>query len=113
LREGFCERGWETPQEALTESIGQADEILARTPEYYSALDAKGLALCGSALCAERRGDIYVALTGQAVETFKKARKIAPHAGIVKQVRRLLDELVKCDEEGILKDVSSAIEGKD
>jgi hypothetical protein len=32
------------------------------------------------------------------------ARKIAPHVGIVKRVLQLFDELVKCDEEGILKD---------
>jgi hypothetical protein len=46
-----------------------------------------------------------------AIETFRKARKIAPHAGVVKRVSRLFDELVKCDEEGILKDVRNAVEG--
>ena len=34
-----------------------------------------------------------------------------PHAG-VKSVFRLFDELVKCDEEGILKGVRKVIEGK-
>ena len=38
------------------------------------------------------------------------ARKIAPHAGMVKCVLRLFDELVKCDDEGILKDVRKAAE---
>jgi hypothetical protein len=47
------------------------------------------------------------------VEMFRKARKIAPHAGVVKSVLRLFDELVKCDEEGILKDVRNAVEGKE
>ena len=37
--------------------------------------------------------------------------KIAPHAGVVKSVLRLFDELVKCDEEGLLKDVRKATEG--
>ncbi len=46
-----------------------------------------------------------------AIETFRKARKIAPHAGVVKSVLRLFDELVKCDEDGILKDVRKAAEG--
>ena len=32
---------------AFVRAIGQADEILSKTAEYYSALDAKGLALCG------------------------------------------------------------------
>ncbi|MDP1779256.1 MAG: hypothetical protein Q8K73_03185 [Anaerolineales bacterium] len=47
----------------------------------------------------------------QAIETFRAARKIALHAGVVKSVLRLFDELVKCDEEGILKDVRKVIEG--
>jgi tetratricopeptide (TPR) repeat protein len=108
-------------QEAFTRSVAQANEILAKTPEYYEALDANGLSICGLILAG--RGDPSmptevrdesrrVALT-EAVETFRKARKIAPHAGVVKRVLRLFDELVKCDEEGILKDVRSAVEGKE
>jgi len=100
-------------QEAFTKSIAQADEILTKTPDYYSALDAKGLALCGRAVSGEwkvgsgerERGEIIA----EAVETFRKARKIAPHAGVVKSVLRLFDELVKCDEEGVLKDVREVI----
>ena len=122
----------ETAQEAFTKSIAQADEILAKTPDYYSALDAKGLALCGLILAG--RGDPSMP-TGanvgktvppdkvtvsagrvaptvdEAIETFRKARKIAPHAGVVKSVLRLFDELVKCDEEGVLKGVREAIAG--
>jgi tetratricopeptide (TPR) repeat protein len=108
----------ETAQEAFAKSIGQADEILAKTPEYYSALDAKGLALCGLAVADGGRktvdggrGGSRSALTNEAVETFRKARKIAPHAGVVKSVLRLFDELVKCDEEGILKGVREVIAG--
>jgi len=142
---------------AFVRAIGQADEILSKTAEYYSALDAKGIAICGLILCDGRgdpsrsteatdksgrvaltdaagRGDPSM-LTGandgktappdkstvsagwvaptvdDAIETFRKARKIAPHAGVVKRVLRLFDELAKCDTEGILKDVRSAIEG--
>ena len=46
-----------------------------------------------------------------AIETFRKARKIAPHAGIVKSTLRLFDELVKCDKDGVLKGVREAVEG--
>ena len=46
-----------------------------------------------------------------AIETFRKARKIAPHAGVVKSVLRLFDELVKCEGGEILKDVREAIAG--
>ena len=46
-----------------------------------------------------------------AIETFRKARKIAPHAGVVKSVLRLFDELVKCEGGEILKDVREVIAG--
>ncbi len=99
----------ETAQEAFTKSIAQADEILAKTPDFYSALDAKGLALCGRAVDGEWKmedgGRMRDEIVAEAIMTFKKARKIAPHAGVVKSVLRLFDELAKCDTEGILKEV--------
>ena len=110
-------------RQAFTRAIAQADEILAKTLEYYDALDAKGLALCGLILC---RGAVPApndtANTGQgnpaptvdeAIETFRAARKIAPHAGIVKRNLRLFDELAKCDTEGLLEGVREAVEGVD
>lgn len=105
---------------AFVRAIGQADEILSKTAEFYEALDAKGLAMCGLALCARDDGRQTVdggngqpstVYRQQAIETFQKARKIAPHAGIVKQNLRLFDELVKCEGGEILKDVRSAVEG--
>ncbi|MEP7134811.1 MAG: tetratricopeptide repeat protein [Chloroflexota bacterium] len=108
-------------RQSFTRAIAQADEILAKTPEYYSALDAKGLALCGLILCrgaVPAPGDLSTTGRGDpaptiddAIATFKKAREIAPHAGVVKSVLRLFDELVKCDEDGVLKDVRKAVEG--
>jgi tetratricopeptide (TPR) repeat protein len=95
---------------AFVRAIGQADEILSKTAEYYSALDAKGLAKCGLAILAGR-GDACIAPTNDAIETFRKARKIAPHAGVVKSVLRLFDELAKCDRDGVLKGVRDAAEG--
>jgi hypothetical protein len=65
------------------------------------------LALCGLAIC---EGKQHITA---AIETFRAARKIAPHAGVVKSVMRLFDELVKCDEEGVLKEVRNAAEGSD
>jgi tetratricopeptide (TPR) repeat protein len=111
LRQGEME----TAQEAFTKSIAQADEILAKTPDYYSALDAKGLALCGLAICdGNGRGAAMLRPhIDDAIATFQKARKIAPHAGVVKSMLRLFDELVKCDREEILKDVREAVEGKE
>jgi tetratricopeptide (TPR) repeat protein len=93
----------ETAQEVFTKCIAQADEILSKTPDYYSALDAKGLAVAGLLVIGNwildgERDKLHV----EAVETFRKARKIAPHAGVVKSVLRLFDEL---------KDVRKAVEG--
>jgi tetratricopeptide (TPR) repeat protein len=135
-----------TARGAFTRAIAQADEILAKTPDYYSALDAKGLSICGLTICDASTSSAQVLrLTGRgdpsmptktndgkivppdettdrdgrvaptvddAIETFRKARKIAPHAGVVKSTLRLFDELVKCDTEGILKDVRKAVEGE-
>jgi tetratricopeptide (TPR) repeat protein len=112
-----------TARGAFLRAIGQADEILSKTAEYYSALDAKGLALCGLVLVKdltgfteslpnEKRADENLSgLIEQAIETFRKARVIAPHAGVVKSVLRLFDELVKCDEKNVLNDVRAVIEG--
>ena len=123
---------------AFVRAIGQADEILSKTAEYYDALDAKGLAICGLILAG--RGDPsmpteandgktvppdkvtvsagrvpyghdIVPTVDDAIETFQKARKIAPHAGVVKSVLRLFDELVKCEGGEILKDVREVIAG--
>ncbi|MEW6029265.1 MAG: hypothetical protein ACOYZ8_01605 [Chloroflexota bacterium] len=99
---------------AFLRAIGQADEILSKTAEYYSALDAKGIALSGLVVSGKWEVESERQKTlDEAVETFRKARKIAPHAGVVKSVLRLFDELVKCDKEGILKEVRSAAEGKE
>jgi hypothetical protein len=125
-----------TARGAFVRAIGQAEEILSKTAEYYSALDAKGLSICGLLICDLRLksdggrktvdgkkqtvdGGLETTVNGlpstvsrqQAIATFRAARKIAPHAGVVKSVLRLFDELVKCDGEGILKDVREVIAG--
>ena len=38
-------------REAFAAAVAAADGILAQTPEFFGALDAKGLACCGLALC--------------------------------------------------------------
>jgi len=94
-------------RQVFADAITQTDELLSKTPNFYSALDAKGLGLCGLALCNDKQQ------IPAAIGTFRAARKIAPHAGVIKRLLRLFDELVKCDEEGILTDVRDAVEGKE
>jgi hypothetical protein len=60
--------------------------------------------------CFRPRGGTIGASTSP--ENWHVARKIAPRAGVVKSVLRLFDELVKCDEGGVLKGVREVIEGK-
>jgi hypothetical protein len=56
-------------------------------------------------------GHAIAPTVAEAIETFRKARKIAPHAGVVKRVLRLFDELAKCDQEGSLQPVRTAAGG--
>jgi tetratricopeptide (TPR) repeat protein len=106
---------------AFTTAIAQADALLARTPELYDALDARGIALCGIALCdaQEAGGGRQEAVGGQrssvtghpasvtghpsllgAVEAFRAARKINSDAGIVARVVRKLDALARTHPNG-------------
>jgi len=106
---------------AFTTAIAHADALLARTPELYDALDARGIALCGIALCdaQEAGGGRQEAVGGQrssvtghpasvtghpsllgAVEAFRAARKINSDAGVVARVVRKLDALARTHPEG-------------
>jgi tetratricopeptide (TPR) repeat protein len=101
--------------QAFTRAVAQANGILDSTPEFYSALNAKGIALSGLLLCNQRKDHPrkIVEQANDVVGIFQKSWKISPYAGIVKQNLRLFDELAKCDTEGILKDVRMAVEGKE
>jgi tetratricopeptide (TPR) repeat protein len=110
-------------REAFVRAIGQADEILSKTAEFYSALDAKGLSLAGLTILDLRLpnddgrqtavgGQSSAVHAQQAIDAFRKARQIAPHAGVVKSVLRLFDELAKCDTTGLLAPVRAAAAGE-
>ncbi|MGB8213781.1 MAG: hypothetical protein WCE68_09520 [Anaerolineales bacterium] len=47
----------------------------------------------------------------QAIQAFRSARQIALHAGVVKGMMRLFDQLALCDPEGVLQTVRAAAEG--
>lgn len=78
-------------REAFTAAIEQADTLLARSATNYDALDAKGLSLCGLALC---EGDRHLA---SAAQTYRAARAINRDEGVVQRVLRLLDDLAAVD----------------
>jgi tetratricopeptide (TPR) repeat protein len=92
-------------QEAFAAAVQQAEQLLAHSAQNYKALDSKGLAFSGLALC---EGPHHVAA---AIATYRAARAINKDAGIVKRVLRLFDELAKADAAGILKEVRAAAAG--
>ena len=89
-------------QEAFAAAVAQADALLAHTPQYYAALDSKGLALCGLALCEARN------LVSEASAAFHAARAINRDAGIVSRVLRLFEALAAVDTAGVLAGVRAA-----
>lgn len=93
-------------REAFATAINQCSELLARNPQFYDALDTKGLALCGLALCENPK---YIP---NAKEAYKAARAINSDAGVVGRVLRLFDALAKADTDGILAEVRAEAAGE-
>ena len=92
-------------REAFARGLTEADELLAFSGENVSALDHKGLALCGLALCEDGR---HLPL---AEEAFAAARKITRAEGVVASVLNLFDALARADKDGRLAQVRKAAEG--
>ena len=93
-------------REAFATAVQQAEQLLAHSAQNYAALDSKGLALSGLALC---EGPQHFAA---AIAVYRAARAINKDAGIVGRVLRLFDELAKADAAGILKEVRVAAAGE-
>ncbi|MBK9924980.1 MAG: tetratricopeptide repeat protein [Anaerolineales bacterium] len=92
---------------SFRKAIAQADVILSKTPEYYDAIDAKALALCGLGLI-EDKNNFFVAK-----DAFRRARDITGNAvGITKRTLRIFNELAKIDIDGVLVELRPVIEGR-
>ena len=87
-------------------AVIRSNEIISATPNYYDAIDAKSLALCGIGLIVDKQYLI------SAKDCFLNSRKITNAAGIVKRVMRLFNELSICDSEGLLAEIRPIAEGK-
>jgi len=92
-------------REAFAAAVAQADNLLVHTAQYFNALDAKALALCGLALCGDKLR------LPEAVEAHRAARAITKAPGIVGRVLRLFDALAVVDTDGILGEVRKVAAG--
>jgi tetratricopeptide (TPR) repeat protein len=86
--------------------LAGANGLLERCGQNFSALDTKGLTLCGLALC-EDRGHLTAA-----EEAFRAARKTTQAKGVVAGVLSQFDALALADMDGILFAARKAAEGQ-
>ncbi len=92
-------------KEAFSSAVTSADALLGHSEKNYGALDAKGLDLCGLALCEGNKNYIP-----DAIKAYSSARAVNRDAGIV--VLRLFDELAKADSAELLAGVRAAAAGE-
>jgi hypothetical protein len=102
----LCQGDRAPAQQAFEAAVEASDILLGYTDTNYGALDAKGLALCGLALCEGESNYIY-----EAIHAYTKARSITRAPGIVGRVLRLFDELAREDTQGLLEGVREAAGG--
>ena len=93
--------------EAFETAVEASDILLGHSDTNYGALDAKGLALCGLALCEGKSNYIK-----EAIHAYTKARSITRAPGIVGRILGLFDELARADTQGLLAGVREAAGGK-
>jgi tetratricopeptide (TPR) repeat protein len=93
-------------QAAFRDAVSHAGTMLTHNTQNYEALEAKGLALCGLAVC----GDMGRA--AEAAEAYRAARAINKDAGVVGHVLRLFDTLAESDAAGVLAGVRAAAAGE-
>jgi tetratricopeptide (TPR) repeat protein len=93
-------------REAFGAALAGADELIALNPSAYEALDTKGLALAGLALCGE--ADRLAA----ARAAYDAARGVTTDPGIIRNAIRLLDALAVCDRGGVLAEVRPVAAGE-
>jgi hypothetical protein len=90
---------------AFTRAITQTDARLRKTPNNYSELDNRAVALCGLAATGHR------AALADAVDTFHRARHIITAPGIVAGPLSLLDQIAAACPDQDLESVRAAAAG--
>src|SRR5215213_2661750 len=95
-----------TASESFKDAAAQAESMVTLSTQNFKALDSKGLALCGLAVC----GDAGRAT--EAAEAYRAARAINRDAGVVTRVLRVFDKLAEADKASVLAGVRAAAEGE-
>jgi tetratricopeptide (TPR) repeat protein len=96
LRQGKLEPA----HEAFTTAITEVETLLGYCGKNFSALNAKGISLCGLVLCEKNKGYIQ-----SAIKAFQSAQKINKDPGYMINLLCLFDEMIKEDKKSVLKKV--------
>ena len=103
LLEGLALLELNRPEEsvrAFSDAVAAADALLALADRNVAALQARALALSGLAAAA---GD--PARAAEAGEAFARAEAVTSAAGVAADTRRLLDQIARHDQSGVLAQV--------
>lgn len=102
-------------RQAFSDAVQCADALIQGCAENCPVLEAKALALCGLAICADSSSfpeDEAQNLIVAAVATYRAARKISLDAGYLILHVRLLDALAQCDPDRRLQPAQRAARGE-
>ena len=92
---------------AFYSAVAGADRVLERDARAFTRLDEKALALCGLAICEDRKH------LPAAIEAFRAARAINQYPGVVRPVQQMLDALGIADPAGLLAGVKEIAAGSE
>jgi tetratricopeptide (TPR) repeat protein len=93
-------------QSHFAEAIRHAEALLTETSQLYAALEAKGLSLCGLALCEDSRHLVA------AQDSYRAARTVTSADGVVRQALLMFDALAVADTTHLLATVRPLIAGQ-
>jgi tetratricopeptide (TPR) repeat protein len=97
-------------QTALQEAISYANELLLKTPRFYSAKYTRALALSSLALLNGSTGE--TTLLKQAQEAFRDAMANCAATGIINDVLRLLSELRPLGSDELFSSLEGLVENE-
>jgi tetratricopeptide (TPR) repeat protein len=90
----------------MQKALKFTNEILIKSPRAWSTAYIRGLILCGLTLLAEQDRNVFLV---QALEAYNSARATCSARGIVEDAKRLLEELLKLDRDGVLDAVQKVM----